>query len=127
MQSNFILTDVMKTGFHTDLEDFIEMHRLQDQQFHMTGEYYTLHNYNLDSYDRRFAIIDTRNGNDRIKNNEEFNAELSRRCQLLKSQGFVFIKSTPWESINNIEECEKKDRMFPKIDIEHIKWSGGVV
>jgi len=127
MQRNFILTDVMKTGFHLDLEDFISMHTLENQTFDMSGEYYTLHNYNLDTYDRRFAIIDTRNDNDRIKDNVEFHAELSRRCQLLKSQGFVFIKSTPWESISNIKECENKDIMYPKINIEHIKWSGGVV
>ena len=43
MQRNFILTDVMKTGFHVDLEDFINLHSLTNQTFDMTGEYYTLH------------------------------------------------------------------------------------
>ena len=62
MQRNFILTDVMKTGYHVDLEDFINMNSFEDQSFDMTGEYYTLHNYDLDSYDRRFAIIDCRIG-----------------------------------------------------------------
>jgi hypothetical protein len=50
----------MKTGHHTDLEDFINMNTFEDQSFDMTGEYYTLHNYDLDSYDRRFAIIDSK-------------------------------------------------------------------
>ena len=122
MQRNFILTDVMKTGNHQDLESFISMHSLENQQFDMTGEYYTLHKYDLDSYARRFAIIDTKAANSRIKNNIEFDTELSRRCELLKSQGFVFIKATPWESLNNIKNSE----LYPEIDIEHIKWSGGV-
>ena len=122
MQRNFILTDVMKTGHHQDLEQFISMHSLENQQFDMTGEYYTLHNYDLDSYARRFAIIDTKAANCRIEKNIEFNTELSRRCELLKSQGFVFIKATPWESLNNIKNSE----LHPEIDIEHIRWSGGV-
>ena len=50
MQRNFILTDVMKTGYHVDLEEFIGMHSLNDQSFDCTGEYYTLHDYDLDSY-----------------------------------------------------------------------------
>ena len=60
MQRNFILTDIMKTGYHVQFEQFIDMNTLSDQSFEATGEYYTLHNYDLDSYDRRFAIIDTR-------------------------------------------------------------------
>ena len=64
MQRNFILTDVMKTGLHVELEEFVKMHTLEDQTFEMTGEYYTLHNYDLDSYDRRFAMIDSRQAND---------------------------------------------------------------
>ena len=57
MQRNFILTDVMKTGYHQQLEQFINLHSLADQTFDITGEYYTLHDYDLDSYDRKFAII----------------------------------------------------------------------
>lgn len=122
MQRNFILTDVMKTGNHQDLEDFIKMNSLEDQQFDMTGEYYTLHNYDIDSFDRRFAIIDVRRENQRLKGNTELQQELERRCELLRSQGFVFIKATPWESVENISKSE----MYPKINIEHVKWSGGV-
>lgn len=126
MQRNFILTDVMKTGYHTDLEDFINLHSIDNQTFTMTGEYYTLHNYDLDSFDRRFAVIDVRHENQRLKGNEELERELEKRCELLRSQGFVFIKATPWESFYNIEICEIDDIMFPKVDVEHIKWSGGV-
>jgi len=122
MQRNFILTDVMKTGYHQDFEEFIDMHTLKDQSFECTGEYYTLHNFNIDSYDRRFAIIDTRIANDRLKDNKEFHEELQRRCDLLHSQGFVFIKANPWESIDNLE----KTPSYPEIDIEHILWTGDV-
>ena len=122
MQRNFILTDVMKTGFHQDLENFISMHSIKDQTFEMTGEYYSLHGYDLDSFDRKFAIIDTRTANFRLKDNEEFNTELERRCKLLHSQGFVFIKSNPWESLENINNTVQ----YPEIEIEHVKWTGGV-
>ena len=120
MQRNFILTDVMKTGNHVQLEQFINSHSLSNQTFDMTGEYYTLHNYDLDSYDRKFAVIDCREANDRIKDNKELNAELRKRCDLLHSQGFVFIKANPWESLDNINSKTQ----YPEIDIEHIKWTG---
>lgn len=97
------------------------MHSLSDQSFDLTGEYYTLHNYDLDSYDRRFAIIDVRYQNLRLKDNKEFHLELRKRCALLQSQGFVFIKATPWESLDNISER----RQYPEIDLEHMKWTGG--
>ncbi len=122
MQRNFILTDVMKTGYHVELEQFINMNTLTEQQFDITGEYYSLHNYDLDSYDRRFAIIDVRQANIRLQDNLEFHAELKKRCELLHSQGFVFIKSNPWESFENI----KNTPQYPEIEIEHIKWTGGV-
>ena len=112
----------MKTGYHQNLENFISMHSMPDQQFDCTGEYYTLHNYDLDSYDRLYAIIDCRSTNFRITQNVEFNQELKRRCDLLHSQGFVFIKSNPWESLENIS----LELQYPEIDIEHIKWTGGV-
>ena len=66
MQRNFILTDVMKTGDHHSYEQFIATHSLHDQTFEYTGEYYTLHNYDLDSYDRKFALIDYRIHSNRL-------------------------------------------------------------
>jgi len=126
MQRNFILTDIMKTGFHQNLENFIAMHTIADQTFDMTGEYYTLHNYDLDSYDRKFAMIDVRYQNDRLKDNKEFNTELKKRCDLLHSQGFVFIKATPWESLENVNSTYNGLQYYPDIDIEHIKWTGDV-
>jgi hypothetical protein len=121
MQRNFILTDVMKTGDHIKLEQFINLHSLADQTFDLEGEYYTLHNYDLDSYDRKFAMIDCRIQNDRLKDNTEFYIELRKRCDLLHSQGFVFIKANPWESLENINS----QKQYPEIDLEHIKWTAG--
>ena len=121
MQRNFILTDVMKTGNHLKLEYFIDMHTLKDQSFDYAGEYYILHNFNLDSYDRRFAIIDTRSANQRV-DSPEFIVELKKRCELLHSQGFVFIKANPWESLENVNNTPQ----YPEIDIKHIKWNAGV-
>ena len=72
MQRNFILTDVMKTGKHQELHQFINLHSIQDQTFDLEYEYYRLHNYELDSYDRRFAIIDVRYDNLKLKENKEF-------------------------------------------------------
>ncbi len=126
MQRNFILTDVMKTGFHGDLENFISMHSIPDQTFDMTGEYYMLHNYDLDRYDRKFAVIDIRWANIEVKDNPDFKSELKRRCDLLHSQGFVFIKGTPWESLENIKNSHIDYHQYPEIDIEHVKWLGGV-
>ena len=122
MQRNFILTDIMKTGNHNDLEKFVSMHSMADQTFDMTGEYYTLHEYDLDSYDRRFAVLDYRKENYRIHKNKEFHLELEKRCNLLHSQGFVFIKATPWESLDNVTN----ESQYPEIDIEHVKWTGGL-
>ena len=122
MQRNFILTDVMKTGHHTHIQGFIDMNSLKDQHFETTGEYYMLHNYDIDSYDRRFAIIDVRHWNSIFKNNTEFMKELKRRCDLLHSQGFVFIKANPWESLENVNAVPQ----YPEIDVEHFKWTGGI-
>ena len=60
MQRNLILTDVMKTGACQDVKDFIDLHSIDGQVFECESEYYNLHNYDLDSYDRKFAIIDSR-------------------------------------------------------------------
>lgn len=122
MQHNFILTDVMRTGFHKDLEEFIDMHTMVDQKIDYTGDWYTLHDFNLDKYDRKLAIIDTRQGNWHLRNSESFKADLNKRCELLHSQGFKFIKASAWECNETIED----QQLWPKIDIEHVRWTGGV-
>ena len=122
MQRNFILTDVMKTGEHQQIEQFVNLHSLEDQTFDLEHEYYRLHNYDVDNYDRRFAIIDVRYDNVRMRGNKEFDIEFKKRCELLHSQGFTFICSTPWESKDNVANMS----LYPELDIEHIKWTGDV-
>lgn len=124
MQSNFILTDLMKTGDHQTLDKFIQSHTLPDQQFTLSGEYYTLPNYDLESFDRLFCIIDSRAANNRLSSNPEFVQELERRVQLLHSQGFKFILSNPWESMYNVTQ---DSLVYPKqIKYESLFWTGGV-
>ncbi len=112
----------MKTGKHVEVNQFISSHSLQDQTFDLEPEYYRLHNYDLEIYDRRFAIVDVRHDNYRLKDNHEFQIEFERRCKLLHSQGFVFISATPWESEENIGQTD----LYPSLKINHIKWTGGV-
>jgi len=121
MQRNFILTDVMKTGDHVKLEKFLSYNSLADQTFDMTGEYYTLHNYDLDTYDRKFAVIDSNSLIGRVTDNAEFSKDLKQRCDLLHSQGFKFIKASPWESLENITAVKQ----FPETDVEYVNWTGG--
>ena len=123
MQQNFILTDVMKTGFHVDMEEFINLHSLHDQSFTMTGEYYTLHNYDLDVFDRKIAFIDrTRLYKTHPSHNPEFRKELDKRLSLLHSQGFKMIYTSPWESKQNISEME----LYPPFENNQMLWHGGV-
>ena len=124
MQRNFFLTDLMKTGAHQTYERFLDTHSLPNQKIDYTGEYYTLHNYDLDSYDRRFAFIDRTIANNRICANSEYQVELLKRVKLLHSQGFKFIMASPWESQENINA----GNIYPN-DIEGItsfNWTGGV-
>ena len=122
MQRNFILTDLMKTGENVLYEDFIKMNTFRDQHFDCTSEYYMLQHYDLDSYDRKFAIIDrSKMGAEHPAHNNEYRKELQRRKLLLHSQGFKFILATPWESKANIDEMP----LYPK-QTDEIVWSGGV-
>ena len=38
---------------------------------------------------------------------DEFHNELRKRCELLHSQGFVFIKANPWESLENVNKTKQ--------------------
>ena len=125
MQRSFFLTDLMKTGSHELYERFLNTHSLPNQTIECTGEYYTLHTYDLDKYDRKFALIDRSGANGlRLKGNSEFTSELERRIQLLHSQGFKFILTTPWESQENVDG---DSLMYPKNvhGVNCFSWTGG--
>ena len=94
MQRNFFLTDLMKTGNHQSYEQFLNTHSLPNQTIDCTGEYYTLHNYDLDSYDRRFALIDRTIANNRVCANKEYPAELLKRAMLYQQSCHCLYKQT---------------------------------
>ena len=129
MQRNFILTDVMKTGDHLSYENYINGHSLHDQDFQMTGEFYTLHEYDLDSFDRRLALIDMRIHNNRVLPNENYRNDLANRLELLHQQGFKFILANPWESLDNIKnQTFITGQKMASVDIPYPyhTWTGGV-
>ena len=124
----------MRTGPHQDLEDFIDMANIHDQTFTYTGDYYSLHNFDLDKYQRKFAIIDYRIDLCYLADSKTFKDDFMKRVELLKSQGFVFIRATPWESLSNLKEpvlapANKSGvdgYYFPNYPIEHIQWTGDI-
>ena len=120
-ERNFILTDVMKTGDHQQLESFINFSNIPDQYFDMTGEWYTLQQYDLKTYTRRIAFIDHYYSNNRVWNNNHYWQDLKDRIEYLDQMGFVFVVANPWESRSNIESLHKLD-----IDKNLYYWSGGV-
>jgi len=128
IQRNFILTDIMKTGDHRSYEQFITTSSIEGQHFEYTGEYYTLHNYDLDVYNRKFALIDMRIHNDRVVDNIFYKKDLITRLQFLYEMGFKFILSNPWESKDNLRsQIFHNGKRLKKLDIpfDYYTWTGG--
>ena len=110
----------MKTGENNLYESFINLHSLRDQTFDYTSEYYMIGSYDLDTYDRKFAIIDRSViGKFHPSLDEGYRIELDKRKKLLHSQGFTFILATPWESKENIGN----EKLYP-IQTDELVWSG---
>jgi hypothetical protein len=133
MQHNFILTDVMKTGNHIEIESFINMHSMDNQKFDVCGEYYGLDWFDLDSYHRKFAMVDCRNTNLLFEPNTEFKNELQKRLKILRDNGFSIIMATPRESLENIsmshaENQHTYDKVYPTKEMigePCFHWTGG--
>ncbi len=123
MQSNFFITDLMSTGDCVEYERFFSDHTLPNQQNTYCNTFYALHLYNLDQYDRKFAIIDRKLNS--LITAEEYKNELMRRVKLLHSQGFVFILATPWESDDNISHSKQT---WPKTldGYKTVDWTGSI-
>ena len=98
------------------------MNSMAHQTFDTVGQYYDLGLFDLDSYDRKFAILDYRVDMQSMSKNTEFKEELKRRCDLLHSQGFVFIRACPWESIEEINAVKQ----YPDIELDAVDWTGDV-
>lgn len=121
--TNFFLTDLMKTGDHQRIEQFLDLCTLPDEKITYSGEYYTLHNKDLKEYDRLFALIDHRLDNSRLWNNKEYWEEFKRRVGVLKDRGFNFIIAQPWESEENLKQYQHYEPLLH--DTKYCTWSGG--
>jgi len=115
----FILTDLMYSGQHRDMQWFIESAKFEDIDFTFEPEYWNLHNYDWDSYDALYCIIDHRDG---YEDSPEFVEQLHKRMELLKQNGFKFILARPWESAENVANSKFYDIIK---EFDHNKWFGG--
>lgn len=123
VKNSFFLTDLMKTGNHQDIEQFLALCTLPNERITSDGEYYTLHNMNFDRYDRLLAMIDHRRENQRLWHNPEYWQEAQRRITQLAHRGFSFIVAQPWESLENLREYQKYNDLLT--NTKHLTWSGG--
>ena len=128
MEYNFILTDVMNTGYNPDLDKFLSYQNINDQSIEFTNQYYKLSLYNLEKYKRKFACIFPRG----YWKNIEFIDDLKKRIRKLKFLGFKFIICVPWESKYTVQETLRTlkgsfnpEGLFKIInDIEYTIWAG---
>jgi len=119
MKKIFILTDLMYSGQHREMQWFIESAKFEDVDFTFEPEYWNLHQYDWDRYDELFCIIDHRDG---YESNPEFVEQLNTRSELLRQNGFKFILARPWESPANMANSKFYELLK---NIPHTKWFGG--
>jgi len=122
MTYNFFLTDLMKTGNHQLLEKFISLNNIPEQHIDYTGEYYTLHTFDLKKYKRKFALIDHASANSRLWNNTDYWKDLSARIKYLGEQGFVFLIVSPWESLSTFDQSIDYNNVLK--EQRYSKWIG---
>lgn len=118
MEHNFILTDIMKTGYNPALHKFLSYQNIPGQTFDYEEQYYRLHFYDLKKYQRKFACLFPR---PRLYESAEYCEDMGRRLNKLISLGFRIIITDPWESREIIKE---------RLNLLHIKnlpftyWAG---
>jgi hypothetical protein len=124
IKKNFFLTDLMKLGDHVVFEQFIQSNTLKDQEFTFTSDYYRLHNFKFEEYQRKFAIIDHRIVHRDIWQNKEYWEEFIRRIKRLHALGFIFIIGHPWESVENVSNWLNYKEIL--LDKKYIHWAGSI-
>ncbi len=102
-KKNFFLLDIMKTGYHENYRDFINLNSLIGEEFHITQEYYDVSKKIIQKYDRKLAILDTCLSTEKFLTNEVYVTDLKKRIKNLKDIGFKFIIAHPWESKDNMK------------------------
>jgi len=124
MKKNFILTDVMKIGNHQNIEKFLTQCTISkfEETIDFTAEYYHLHNFNLEKYDRKFAMISHQNVNQEFWKNKEYMFDLEKRLSILNDKGFKFILAHPYESEENMHDKKYYDDFLKKYN--YYIWSG---
>jgi hypothetical protein len=131
IKKNFCITDLMKLGDHPTVEDFIKSATLPDQEFTFTSDYYRLHTFKIENFEKKFAIIDHRGRHRDIWENEEYWKEFNYRTEKLHNLGFVFIIGHPWESLENVSSWLDLHNLSSWLDYNkllsgknYIHWSG---
>jgi len=119
MKKIFILTDLMYSGQHREMEWFIQSAGFSNINFTYEPTYWNLHKYEWDSYDELFCIIDHLDGHE---DNPEFVEQLHKRMELLKQNGFKFILARPWESAENVANSKFYDLLK---NFDYTRWFGG--
>lgn len=124
MKDNFFLLDVMGTDHSHLISEYLNRSGLP---LDMTPSYYKLHRYDLDSYKRKFAIIDHRIANMDLWDNEEYWRELKHRINVLKAKNFVFLLGQPWEFVENLDSFNATALYHSALkDTKHLVWDGYV-
>jgi hypothetical protein len=118
MEHNFILTDIMKTGYNPALHEFLSYQTIPGQRFEFDEQYYRLHFYDLKKYKRKFACLFPR---PRLYESAEYCEDLQKRINKLVSLGFKIIVSEPWESRKTIKE---KLTTLHIDHLDYIFWAG---
>jgi hypothetical protein len=119
MEYNFVLTDLMLTGFNPSLNKFLSYQTLERQQIQCDEQYYALNLYDFKKYQRKFFCLFTK-----FKlyyTNNEYCGELKKRIDKLTSLGFKLIICDPWESKANT--LQRLNTLHIE-NIDYTFWSG---
>jgi hypothetical protein len=92
----------MKTGYHENYHNFLNLNNLPGEEFYLTYDYYGVNISTTREYQRKLAIIDILPSTQKYFKNSEYIMDLERRMQNLANLGFKFIISQNMESKENM-------------------------